>query len=165
MQKVTLCLWFNNNAEAAVNFYCSVFKNSGIDAVVRYSERQSKLSQQPAGSVMTIAFHLDGQDYLALNGGPHFKPTPAMSLMVNCDSQSEIDTVWSKLLEGGAAMQCGWLTDKFGVSWQVVPRSLGAMMKQGTEAQQEQLMMAIMTMVKLDLAVLQQAYEQAGAAL
>jgi predicted 3-demethylubiquinone-9 3-methyltransferase (glyoxalase superfamily) len=159
MQKVTLCLWFDNNAEEAVNFYTSVFKNSGIDTVVRYSERQSKISQQPAGSVMTIAFHLEGQNYLALNGGPVFKHTPAMSLIVNCDSQSEIDAVWDKLLAGGAAMQCGWLTDKFGVSWQVVPRTIGTMMKEGTEAQRENLMKALMPMVKLDMAALQRAYE------
>jgi predicted 3-demethylubiquinone-9 3-methyltransferase (glyoxalase superfamily) len=160
MQKVTLCLWFDNNAEEAVNFYTSVFKNSGIDTVVRYSERQSKISQQPAGSVMTIAFHLEGQNYLALNGGPVFKHTPAMSLIVNCDSQSEIDALWDKLLAGGAAMQCGWLTDKFGVSWQIVPRAIGTMMKEGTEAQRENLMKALVPMVKLDMAALQRAYEQ-----
>lgn len=161
MQKISLCLWFDNNAEAAVNFYTSVFKNSRIDTVVRYSERQSKVSQQPAGSVMTVAFRLDGQDYLALNGGPVFKHTPAMSLIVNCDSQTEIDEVWSKLLEGGSAMQCGWLTDKFGVSWQIVPRTIGTMMKSGTEAQIESLMKAMMPMVKLDMAVLQKAFESA----
>jgi predicted 3-demethylubiquinone-9 3-methyltransferase (glyoxalase superfamily) len=161
MQKVTLCLWFDSNAEEAVNFYTSVFKQSGIDIVTHYSERQAKISQRPAGSVMTIAFHLNGQDYLALNGGPVFKHSPAMSLMVNCDSQAEIDELWGKLLAGGAAMECGWLTDKFGVSWQIVPSTIAGMMKNGTPAQIENLMKAIMTMVKLDMVALQEAYESA----
>ncbi len=161
MQKTMLCLWFDNNAEEAVNFYCSVFKHSGIDIVTHYSERQAKISQRPTGSVMTIAFHLDGQDYLALNGGPVFKFTPAMSLMVNCDSQAEIDELWDKLLVGGSAMACGWLTDKFGVSWQIVPRTFSEMMKSGSVAQIEHMMKAMMSMVKLDMAALHRAYESA----
>jgi predicted 3-demethylubiquinone-9 3-methyltransferase (glyoxalase superfamily) len=161
MQKTTLCLWFDSNAQEAVNFYTATFKHAGIDAVTHYSERQAKISQRPAGSVMTIAFHLDGQDYLALNGGPVFSFTPAMSLMVNCDSQAEIDELWGKLMGGGSAMACGWLTDKFGISWQIVPHSLGDMMKHGSEAQRESIMKAMMTMVKLDMAALQAAYELA----
>jgi predicted 3-demethylubiquinone-9 3-methyltransferase (glyoxalase superfamily) len=160
MQKVNLCLWFDDQAEEAVNFYTSIFKNSSIDAVTHYSERQAKVSQRPAGSVMTIGFVLDGQDYLALNGGPVFKHSPAMSLVVNCDSQADIDEMWDKLLAGGSAMECGWLTDKFGISWQVVPRTIGMMMKNGTPAQIDNMMKAIMTMVKLDMATIQRAYEQ-----
>ncbi len=160
MQKVSLCLWFEDQAEAAVNFYTSIFKNSRIDSIVRYSERQAKVSQRPAGSVMTIAFELDGQDYLALNGGPVFKHTPAMSLIVNCDSQAEIDEVWGKLSAGGSNMQCGWLTDKFGITWQIVPRTISTLMKNGTPAQIENMMKAVMTMVKLDMAAIQRAYEQ-----
>lgn len=159
VQKIHPCLWFDDNAEAAVNDYCQVFKHSGVDTVSRYSERQAKVSQRPAGSVMAIGFHLEGQNFLAINGGPIFKLTPAISFVVNCETQAEIDSIWNKLVSGGQAMPCGWLTDKYGVSWQVVPASIASMMQSGTPTQIESMMQAMMPMTKLDMAVLQKAFE------
>lgn len=160
MQKITPCLWFNDNAEEAVDFYRSVFKNSKITSTARYGEAGAAASGRPKGSVMTIVFELDGQEFMALNGGPHFKFTPAISLMVNCKRQAELDEYWGKLSEGGATQQCGWLTDKYGVSWQIVPAALGQMVQDSEPERSERVMKAILQMEKLDLQTLQEAYEK-----
>jgi predicted 3-demethylubiquinone-9 3-methyltransferase (glyoxalase superfamily) len=152
-QKVTPCLWFDFNAEQAVAHYLAIFNKSRIVSKAHYG----KAGPGPAGAVMTILFEIDGQQVLALNGGPQFKFTPALSLIVNCDDQAEIDRLWEKLSEGGAPGQCGWLTDKFGVSWQIVPRALPELL--GGDAQQtDRVMRAVMTMKKLDIAQMQQAF-------
>ncbi len=159
MQKLSTCLWFNNNAEEAVQFYTGIFKDSKVKLTTRYGESGSNASGQPAGSVMTIVFELAGQEYLALNGGPTFQFTPAISIIVTCDTQEEIDHYWHSLTSGGQEVQCGWLTDKFGLSWQIVPKALEEMMR-GDLKKSERVMAALMKMVKLDLATLKQAYEQ-----
>jgi predicted 3-demethylubiquinone-9 3-methyltransferase (glyoxalase superfamily) len=156
MQKMTNCLWFDGQAEDAMNFYLSVFKTSKAGAVSRYG----KNAPRPEGSVMVASFEINGQNFMALNGGPHFKFTPAISFVVNCDTQAEIDDLWDKLGAGGAPQQCGWLTDKFGVSWQVVPSILGDLMKTANAAQSGRVMSAFMQMTKFDIAKLQQAYDQ-----
>ena len=125
MQRITPCLWFNDNAETAVKFYASIFKNSKINTVTHYGEAGACASGRPVGTVMTIAFQLEGQDFLALNGGPHFTFSPAISLVVTCKTQREIDDLWRKLGAGGRIDQCGWLQDKFGLSWQIVPSDIG----------------------------------------
>src|ERR1700730_2337761 len=125
MQKITPCLWFNNNAEEAVKFYTSIFKNSKIGAIARYGEA----GPGPKGTVMVATFQLDGQEFLALNGGPQFTFSPAISFLVNCEAQEEVDELWEKLSEGGEKQRCGWLKDKYGVSWQIVPTALGKMMQ------------------------------------
>ena len=158
MQKITPCLWFNDNAEEAVKFYTSIFRNSKIFHISHYGEASSAAAGRPKGSVMTIVFQLDGQEFMALNGGPHFKFTPAISLMVNCETQAEIDEYWDKLSDRGATQQCGWLTDKFGVSWQIVPAALGEMMQRDNAEKSESVMKAILQMEKLDLATLEKAY-------
>lgn len=160
MQKITPCLWFDSNAEEAVNFYTSVFKNSKIESVARYGEEGSKVAGRPKGTVMTILFELDGQKFMALNGGPVFKFTPAISLMANCKTQEEVDWLWDKLSEGGEKGQCGWLQDKYGVSWQIVPTILGEMMRDKDAGKSERVMKALLHMKKLDIKGLQQAYEQ-----
>jgi predicted 3-demethylubiquinone-9 3-methyltransferase (glyoxalase superfamily) len=151
-QKITPCLWFDFNAEEAVAHYLSIFPNSRIVSTTRYGE------SNPArkGAVLTILFEIDGQQLMALNGGPHYTFTPALSLMVNCDNQSEIDALWEKLAEGGAHIQCGWLTDKFGVSWQIVPRALPELLGDDVE-QTDRVMRAVMSMKKLDIAQMQEA--------
>jgi predicted 3-demethylubiquinone-9 3-methyltransferase (glyoxalase superfamily) len=121
VQKISPCLWFDNQAEEAANFYVSIFDNSRIIGMSRYGEA----GPGPAGSVMTATFELEGQHFMALNGGPHFSISPAISLYVNCETQEEVDALWDKLIAGGEAQQCGWLTDKFGVSWQIIPSALG----------------------------------------
>ena len=152
-QKITPCLWFDFNAEEAVAHYLSIFPNSRITSTTRYGE----FAAGRKGAVMTIFFEIDGQRLLALNGGPQFKFTPAISLIVNCDDQAEIDALWDKLAEGGGHQQCGWLTDKFGVSWQIVPRALPEFLN-GIDAQRtDRFMQAVMTMKKLDIAALEQA--------
>ena len=161
MQRITPCLWFDNNAEEAVNFYISVFsssgkKNSRITGVARYGEA----GPGPKGSVLTIQFKLDGQEFLALNGGPHFKFTEAISLIVNCETQKEIDTMWKKFSQGGQEVQCGWLKDKYGLSWQVVPTVLGKMMQDRDSKKTSRVMRAIFKMKKLNMKILKQAYEQ-----
>src|SRR5262245_51801009 len=123
-QRITPFLWFDHQAEAAANFYVSIFKNSKIQGVTRYDEESSRAAGRPAGSVMTVAFELDGQELMALNGGPDFKFTEAISLVVNCDTQAEVDHFWDKLSAGGQEVQCGWLKDRFGLSWQVTPTIL-----------------------------------------
>jgi predicted 3-demethylubiquinone-9 3-methyltransferase (glyoxalase superfamily) len=153
MQKVTTCLWFNRNAEEAVNFYLSIFKNSKILDIARYPEG----APYPKGSVMLITFQLAGQEYLALNGGPEFKHTPAMSLSVDCESQAEVDRLWDKLTSGGQESQCGWLTDKYGVSWQLVPKDLLDMMQDKDPEKSKRVTQALMKMKKIDIDTLQRA--------
>ena len=121
MQKITPCLWFDSQAEEAANFYVSIFKNSKIGNITRYGEAGAKVSGRPKGSVMTVTFEIEGQDFMALNGGPHFKFSEAISFMVNCETQEEIDEMWEKLSDGGEKGQCGWLKDKYGLSWQIAP--------------------------------------------
>jgi predicted 3-demethylubiquinone-9 3-methyltransferase (glyoxalase superfamily) len=159
MQKITPCLWFDDNAEEAVNFYISLFKNSKITNIAHYGEAGAAASGRPSGSVMTIMFELDGQEFMALNGGPHFKFSPAISLMVNCQTSDEVDELWDKLSAGGMKQQCGWLTDKFGVSWQIVPTGLGDMLEDDDPEKSERVMKAMLQMEKIDLAPLEQAYK------
>ena len=155
MQKITTFLWFNNDAEEAANYYTSIFKNSKILDVSRYGE----VGPGPKGSVMIVKFQLAGQEFVALNGGPKFKFTEAISLMVNCESQQEIDELWRKLTAGGQESQCGWLKDKFGLSWQIVPTELGKLMSAKDPAKANRVMQALLQMKKLDIAKLQQAAE------
>ena len=157
MQKITPFLWFDNQAEEAVNFYVSVFKNSKVGTIARYGDS----GPGPKGSVMTIAFELDGQNFTALNGGPHFKFTEAISLVVNCADQEEVDYFWEKLTaDGGQEVQCGWLKDKYGLSWQVVPKILPELLQSGDPKKSERVMKALMQMKKLDVAKLKEAAEQ-----
>ena len=128
MQQVTPFLWFDNNAEEAVKFYTSIFKNSSVGTISRYTGEGAKASGQPEGSAMTVPFTLNGQNFTAINGGPVFKFTEAISFVVNCEDQEEVDHFWNKLTEGGQEVQCGWLKDKYGLSWQVVPKQLGELM-------------------------------------
>jgi predicted 3-demethylubiquinone-9 3-methyltransferase (glyoxalase superfamily) len=159
-QKITPNLWFDNQAEEAANFYVSIFKNSKIGDITRYGEAAAELSGKPKGSTLTVTFQIEGQEFTALNGGPQFKFTEAISLLVNCDTQQEVDELWEKLSEGGEKQQCGWLKDKYGVSWQVVPRILCEMMLDPDPVKAERVMKAILQMQKLDIEVLQRAYEQ-----
>jgi predicted 3-demethylubiquinone-9 3-methyltransferase (glyoxalase superfamily) len=154
-QKITPCLWFDDEAEPAVKFYTKIFPDSRTLRVTRYDKGRHK----PEGSVLTIAFELAGQGFLALNGGPEFTFTPALSLIVACADQAEIDTYWDRLLEGGSPVQCGWLKDHFGLSWQIVPAALQVMLTEGSPEAASRVMSALMGMVKLDLAALQAAYE------
>lgn len=160
MQKITPCLWFDDNAEEAVKFYVSIFKNSRIGSIARYGEAGAQVSGRPKGSVMTVTFRLDGQEFMALNGGPLFKFTEAVSLIVNCKTQTEVDGLWEKLSEGGAKGQCGWLKDKYGLSWQIVPTVLGRMLQDKDARKSERVMAALLQMTKLDIAGLKQAYER-----
>jgi predicted 3-demethylubiquinone-9 3-methyltransferase (glyoxalase superfamily) len=154
-QKITTFLWFDANAEEAANFYVSVFKNAKVTDVTRYGNT----GPGPEGSVMTIAFQLEGQEFVGLNGGPHFKFTEAISLVVKCETQAEIDAMWSKLTaDGGKEVECGWLKDKFGLSWQIVPTTFFDMVKDPYRARANRVMAAMMKMKKLDLARLEQAY-------
>jgi predicted 3-demethylubiquinone-9 3-methyltransferase (glyoxalase superfamily) len=152
MQRITPCLWFDDRIEEAVNFYVSIFKNSKITQVTHYAETAGEF----AGKVLTITFQLDGQEFMALNGGPAFHFTEAISLMVNCEDQQELDAMWDKLSEGGEEVQCSWLKDKYGLFWQIVPVILVEMMSD--PAKWEKVHAAVMTMVKLDIAKLQEAY-------
>jgi len=155
MQKITTFLWFDNQAEEAADFYVSIFPNSKVLSSSRYGEG----APMPKGTVMTIGFQLAGQEFIALNGGPHFKFTPAISLSVACDEQKEIDYYWEKLISGGGRpVQCGWLEDKFGLSWQVVPAELGKLLSgDGDAAKAKRAMDALMTMKKLDIETLSRA--------
>ena len=155
MQKISICLWFDDQAEEAVYFYTSIFKNSKILETRRYSET----GPGDPGSVMTINFQIEGREFMALNGGPHFKFNEAVSMFVNCESQDEVDYFWEKLTEGGQEVQCGWLKDKFGVSWQIVPTALGGLLDDPDPAKVLRVTQAMLQMVKLDVAALQQAYE------
>jgi predicted 3-demethylubiquinone-9 3-methyltransferase (glyoxalase superfamily) len=154
VQKITPFLWFDNQAEEAVKFYTSIFKNSKICTVTHYGEG----GPGPTGTVMTVVFQLDGQEFIALNGGPQFKFTEAISFVVNCETQKEIDEVWKKLSDGGREIQCGWLKDKYGLSWQIVPTELGKMMQDKDPAKRDRVMNAVMQMIKLDIAGLRKAY-------
>ena len=159
MQKITPFLWFDNQAEEAVNFYTSIFKNSKVGKVSRYGDA----GPGPKGAVLTASFVLDGQEFIALNGGPKYKFTPAISFVVPCETQQEIDHYWSKLSAGGRTDQCGWLADKFGVSWQVVPTLLGQLMSDKDSQKSERVMKALLQMTKLDIDALKSAYEGASA--
>jgi predicted 3-demethylubiquinone-9 3-methyltransferase (glyoxalase superfamily) len=155
MQKITPFLWFNDNAEEAMKFYVSVFKNSKIGRVARYGDA----GPGPKGKVMTASFQLEGQEFVALNGGPKFKFTEAISFVVNCETQKEVDELWKKLSEGGEKGRCGWLKDKFGLSWQIVPTALGKMFSDADPVKSQRVMKAMLQMDKLDIAGLKKAYE------
>jgi predicted 3-demethylubiquinone-9 3-methyltransferase (glyoxalase superfamily) len=161
MQKITPCLWFDDNAEEAVNFYTSIFKDSRITGASRYGEEGAKISGRPVGSVLTVTFELEGQAFMALNGGPLFQFTPAISFVANCKTQEEIDDLWEKLSEEGRIEQCGWLQDKFGVSWQIVPTAIAEMMHDQNPAKSSRMMAALLRMKKLDIAALRRAFEGA----
>ncbi len=156
MQKITPFLWFDGKAEEAMNFYTSIFKNSKIKSVTRYGEA----GPGPKGTVMTGTFQLEGQDFMALNGGPHFTFSPAISFFVNCQTQQEVDELWEKLSEGGEKGRCGWLKDKYGLSWQIVPSALGEMLQDENAEKAKRVMKAMLQMDKLDIKTLRQAYEQ-----
>jgi predicted 3-demethylubiquinone-9 3-methyltransferase (glyoxalase superfamily) len=159
MQKITTFLWFNDNAEAAVKFYTSIFKNSKIGRISRYPDSVSKHSGRPAGSVMTIAFKLNGQEFIAMNGGPQAKFTEAVSLMVCCDTQAELNRYWKKLTSGGGKeVACGWLQDKYGLSWQIVPKDIIQLISDKDSAKVDRVMTAVMKMVKLDIKKLKAAH-------
>ncbi len=153
MQKITPFLWFDGNAEEAMNFYLSVFRNSKVVSVSRYGDA----GPGPRGTVMVAQFQLDGQDFMALNGGPQFTFSPAMSLLVSCETQEEVDRYWDKLSEGGKPGQCGWLQDKYGLSWQIVPTILGQLMQDKDAAKAGRVMKAMLQMTKLDIEGLKRA--------
>jgi predicted 3-demethylubiquinone-9 3-methyltransferase (glyoxalase superfamily) len=155
MPKITPFLWFDDKAEEAARFYTSVFKNSKLLSVSRYGEA----GPRPKGSVMTVAFELDGEKFIALNGGPQYTFSPAVSFLVNCETQQEIDHYWSRLTEGGKEIQCGWLTDKYGLSWQIVPTILPELLQDKDPAKRKRVMEAMLKMVKLDIAGLRRASE------
>jgi predicted 3-demethylubiquinone-9 3-methyltransferase (glyoxalase superfamily) len=157
MQKITPFLWFDNQAEEAVNFYISIFRNSKIVNVARYGDDGAKVSGRSQGSVMTVAFELDGQPFVALNGGPVFTFSPAISFVVDCQTQQEVDNLWEKLSAGGEQQQCGWLRDQYGVTWQIVPAVLGRLLSDPDPAKSQRVMQAMLQMTKLDINGLQQA--------
>ena len=161
MQKISPCLWFDNNAEDAVQFYVSIFKNAKVDNVTRYGKEGYEIHKKKEGTVMTIDFEIEGQKFLALNGGPVFKFNEAISFQIYCDTQEEIDYYWEKLTEGGDknAQVCGWLKDKFGVSWQVVPHVLIKMLQDKDSNKTERVMKAMLQMHKLDINALTKAYQ------
>jgi predicted 3-demethylubiquinone-9 3-methyltransferase (glyoxalase superfamily) len=157
VQRITPFLWFDHQAEEAVRFYTSIFGNSRIKKVSRYDKATEKVSGQAAGSVMTIEFQIEGQDFVALNGGPQFKFNEAISFVVNCNTQAEVDEFWKKLSAGGKEVQCGWLKDKYGVSWQIVPTVLGELLSGDDPEQAHRVMQALLKMVKLDIGKLRLA--------
>jgi predicted 3-demethylubiquinone-9 3-methyltransferase (glyoxalase superfamily) len=156
MQKITPFLWFDDQAEEAMHFYTSIFKNSKVGTVSRYPEG----APGPAGKVMSATFQLEGQEFMALNGGPLFKFTEAISLFVNCETQEEVDALWAKLSAGGKESQCGWLKDKFGLSWQIIPTALGKMLGDPDRERAKRVMQAMLKMKKIDIAGLKRAYDQ-----
>jgi predicted 3-demethylubiquinone-9 3-methyltransferase (glyoxalase superfamily) len=156
MQKITPFLWFDDKAEEAMNFYVSIFKNSTIGSITRYGEG----GPVPKGTVMTAKFQLDGQEFMALNGGPHFKFTEAISLYINCESQEEVDELWEKLSAGGEEGRCGWLKDKYGLSWQIIPTALGELLQDKDAAKSKRVMMAMLQMDKIEVDTLKRASEQ-----
>lgn len=158
MSRIVPCLWFHRQAEEAAHLYTSLIPDSHIDRVIRFS---SDMPGGKAGDVMVVEFTLGGAPCMALNGGPAFDFTPAVSLVVNCEGQQEIDRIWGVLVDGGKPMQCGWLTDRYGVTWQVVPRAIADMMRAGDERQRERVMQALMPMVKIDMDALQRAFDGA----
>jgi predicted 3-demethylubiquinone-9 3-methyltransferase (glyoxalase superfamily) len=160
MQKITPCLWFDTQAEEAAKFYTSIFKNSRIGRITRYGKEGHEIHGRPEGSVLTVEFDINGQNFTALNGGPVFKFNEAVSFQVYCESQQELDHYWEKLAKGGdaKAQQCGWLKDKYGVSWQVVPTVLAGMLQDKDTRKSERVMKEVLQMKKLDIARLEQAY-------
>lgn len=160
MQKISPFLWFDDQAEEAANFYVSVFEKSRIVSVARYGDEGAKAAGRPKGSVMTVAFELDGQKFTALNGGPVFKFSPAISFVVDCKTQEEVDRLWEKLSQGGEPGQCGWLKDKYGVSWQIVPEMLVKLLTDPDAKRSQRVMKAMLQMKRLDIKGLKQAYEQ-----
>jgi predicted 3-demethylubiquinone-9 3-methyltransferase (glyoxalase superfamily) len=157
MGKITPFLWFDGKAEEAANFYVSIFKNAKINSVSRYGDD----SPGAAGTVMTVSFELDGQEFVALNGGPEYTFTPAVSFSIDCATQAEVDHFWDRLTEGGKPIQCGWLQDKFRLSWQVVPSVLPELLQDDDDAKSDAVMQAMLKMVKLDIKTLQEAYDRA----
>jgi predicted 3-demethylubiquinone-9 3-methyltransferase (glyoxalase superfamily) len=155
MQKITPFLWFDNNAEEAMKFYMSIFKNSEVVSVTRYGDA----GPGPKGTVMSCTFRLEGQTFMALNGGPHFKLTEAFSLFVDCQTQEEVDELWERLSAGGSKSRCGWLKDKFGLSWQIIPRALMEMMRDPDPARSKRVIDAMMQMSKIDTGALKRAYD------
>ena len=158
VQRISPFLWFDDHAEEAARFYVSIFKNSRIVSVARYDDVSAKAAGRPAGSVMTVAFELEGQDFTALNGGPIFRFTEAISFVVSCDTQQEVDHFWEKLSAGGEEGQCGWLKDRFGVSWQVVPTVLSEMLQNEDAEKSRRVMAAILGMRKISIEGLRNAY-------
>jgi predicted 3-demethylubiquinone-9 3-methyltransferase (glyoxalase superfamily) len=156
MQKITPFLWFDGKAEEAVNFYVSIFKNSKAGSIARYGDA----GPGPKGSVMVATFQLEGQEFIALNGGPQFKFTPAISFVVNCETQKEVDEFWDKLSEGGRTDQCGWLQDKYGLSWQIVPTVLSEMLRDKDAEKSNRVMKAMLQMTKIDIGRLKEAYDR-----
>jgi predicted 3-demethylubiquinone-9 3-methyltransferase (glyoxalase superfamily) len=157
MQKITPFLWFNGQAEEAAQFYVSVFRHSNIRRVTRYGDA----GPGPKGSAMTVQFDIDGQEFVALNGGPQFRFTPAVSFLVNCQTQEEVDQLWDKLSEGGSEQQCGWLQDKYGLSWQIIPTALPQMLQDKDPQKANAVMQAMLKMKKIDIATLKDAYDHA----
>jgi predicted 3-demethylubiquinone-9 3-methyltransferase (glyoxalase superfamily) len=158
-QKITPFLWFDNQAEEAAKFYTSIFKNSKIENATRYDEEGSKVSGRPKGSLMTVPFQIEGQEFVALNGGPMFKFTEAISFIVNCETQKEVDYYWEKLSAGGEEVQCGWLKDRFGLSWQVVPTVLTEMLQDKDPQKAQRVMAAMLKMKKIEIADLKKTYD------
>ena len=157
MQKITTFLWFDNQAEEAANFYVSIFKNSRIGKISRYGDA----GPGPKGAAMLVTFQIEGQEFIALNGGPQFKFTPAISLLVNCETQQEVDQLWDRLSEGGQKSRCGWLQDKYGLSWQVVPTELSKLMNDPDPQKAGRVMQAMLQMDKIDIAGLKEAHAHA----
>jgi predicted 3-demethylubiquinone-9 3-methyltransferase (glyoxalase superfamily) len=153
-QKITPFLWFDNNLEEAMNFYTSIFKNAKVGNISRYGEG----APVPAGTVMTATFEIEGQEFMGLNGGPLYKFTEAISFFVNCETQEEVDELWEKLTEGGQESQCGWLKDKFGLSWQIIPKELGQLLGDPDPKKSQRVMQAMLQMHKIDVAKLKEAY-------
>jgi len=158
MSKITPCLWFDGKAEEAALFYVSLLPDSRINSISRYS---SEMPGGKAGDVLTVEFTLAGQSYMGLNGGPHYQFTPAISFSVDCEDQAEVDRLWDKLLDGGQPMQCGWITDRFGVSWQIIPRELPKLLKDKDSAKAQRVMQAMLKMVKIEVDDLRKAYNAA----
>lgn len=153
MQKISPFLWFNDNAEEAANLYVSLFRDAKITSISRYGDG----APLPAGTAMSVTFELEGLEFKALNGGPHYTFSPATSFYVDCETQEEVDSLWDKLAEGGQVMQCGWLTDRFGVTWQIIPRILGELLQSDDDGIPQRTMAAMMQMTKIDIAKLKQA--------
>jgi predicted 3-demethylubiquinone-9 3-methyltransferase (glyoxalase superfamily) len=156
MQKITPFLWFDDKAEEAMNFYTSIFKNSKVERITRYGQG----GPGPKGTVMSCTFQLEGQEFMALNGGPQFTFSPAISFFVNCETQEEVDELWEKLSEGGKKERCGWLKDKYGLSWQIIPTTLGKLLSDPNPEKSNRVMKAMLQMDKIDIARLQQAYKE-----
>ena len=157
MQKIHPCLWFDGNAEEAARFYTSIFKHSKIGTISRYSEDAAKASGRPVGSAMVVMFEINGQTFMGLNGGPQFNFSEAISFVVNCESQEEVDHFWEKLSAGGHPHRCGWLKDKFGISWQIVPTALAKLMSSPDPQKRNRVMQALLKMDKLDIGALERA--------